>query len=501
MTRGRTRTHVAARGLAWTGAGYGAQAAGQLLLLVVLARELTPADFGVVQAALVVIGLGRLLTESIVGPALVQRPMISDRLVRTGGTIALICGLVTAALTFVATPLLASLFDAQEFVPVLRVLLLSFIVQAFGVVSESLLQRELRFRRLANANACSFVVGYLGVGVALGLSGAGVWALVGAHLGQLGLYTALVFLSRRVSLRPAYDRDCARELMHYGGGFTLGRIFNYAALQGDYAVVGATLSSAALGVYGRAYQLLGAPAMLLGQVIDRVLFPMQADLQHDRVRLGNQYLRAVALIAVMMLPLSAFVFVLAPEIVTVVLGDRWDSVVAPLRLLSVSLLARTSYKLSDTMSRALGLVYARAARQLVYAVLVVVGALVGQRWGVSGVAAGVAVAVIANFGLMAHLVLEATGIGWPAFAAAHARGAALAAAVVTTLVPVAVVTDRAGLSAVVTLGIAVAAVLGLLGVVRARHSGVLGPDVDWLYARLRSKAPPDDVPAAMEVRP
>jgi O-antigen/teichoic acid export membrane protein len=500
MTPTRTRTHVAARGFAWTGAGYGAQAVGQLLLLVVLARELTPADFGVVQAALVVIGLGRLLTESIVGPALVQRPSISDRLVRTGGTIAVVCGLVTSAVTFVAAPLLASLFDAEEFVPVLRVLQISFIVQAVGVVSESLLQRELRFSRLATANACSFVLGYAGVGVALGLAGAGVWALVGAHLGQLGLYTALLFLSRPVSLRPTLDRDCARELMHYGGGFTLGRFFNYAALQGDYAVVGATLSSAALGIYGRAYQLLGAPAMLLGQIIDRVMFPMQAELQHDRVRLANQYRRAVSLVAVVMLPLSTFVLVLAPEIVTVALGDRWDSVVTPLRLLSVSLLARTSYKLSDTLSRALGLVYARAARQLVYAVLVVAGALVGQRWGVSGVAAGVAVAVIANFGLMAHLVLDATGLTWPAFAGAHRRGAALAAALAAAIVPVAVVANGAGLPAVVTLCLAAAAGLGLLAVVRARHSDVLGPDVAWLYARLRSKVPPDDLPAAMEVR-
>ncbi|HZO67375.1 MAG TPA: oligosaccharide flippase family protein, partial [Kribbellaceae bacterium] len=74
MSQGATRTRVAAGGFAWTSLGYGGQALSQLFLLVVLARELTPADFGVVQAALVVIGLGRLFTESIVGPALVQRP-------------------------------------------------------------------------------------------------------------------------------------------------------------------------------------------------------------------------------------------------------------------------------------------------------------------------------------------------------------------------------------------------------------------------------------------
>ena len=434
MTHAATRTRVAAGGFAWTSLGYGAQALSQLLLLVVLARELTPADFGVVQAALVVIGLGRLFTESIVGPALVQRPAISDRLVRTAGTIAVACGLVTAAVIFVSAPLLASLFDTERFVPVVRVLQISFLIQAFGVVSESLLQRELQFRRLAHAAVWSFVIGYAAVGVALGLAGAGVWALVGANIAQLGVFTALLLVFRPVSLRPDFDRESARELMRYGGGFTLGRFFNYSALQGDYVVVGSTLSSTALGIYGRAYQLLATPAMLFGQVIDRVLFPMQAEIQHDRARLANQYRRAVSLVALVMLPLSAFVFVLAPQIVALTLGDGWSGVVTPLRLLSISLLARASYKLSDTLSRSLGLVYA-AARQLVYAVLVVVGALIGQRWGVSGVAACVAVAVIANFGLMAHLILGATGLTWTAFAAAHWRGAVLAAMLTALVAP------------------------------------------------------------------
>ncbi|HEY6416221.1 MAG TPA: oligosaccharide flippase family protein, partial [Acidimicrobiales bacterium] len=256
MTAGRTRTHVAARGFAWTSFGYGAQAASQLLLLVVLARELSPADFGVVQAALVVIGLGRLFTESIVGPALVQRPTISDRLVRTGGTIAILCGLLTAGVIFVSAPLLAALFDTDRFVPVVRVLVISFLIQAIGVVSESLMLRELQFRRLAHAAVWSFVIGYAAVGVVLGIAGAGVWALVGANIAQLGVFTALLLVFRPVPLRPAFDRESTRVLMHYGGGFTLGRFFNYAALQGDYAVVGSTLSSAALGIYGRAYQLL-----------------------------------------------------------------------------------------------------------------------------------------------------------------------------------------------------------------------------------------------------
>jgi PST family polysaccharide transporter len=495
MSGAPTRSRIAANGFMWSGLGLGAQALCQLLLLVVLARELTPADFGVVQAVLVVIGLGRMFTESIVGPALVQKPAISDRLVRTGATIAVLSGLFTAALLFVTAPALAGLFGAERFVPVIRVLQLSFVIQAVGVVSEALLQRELRFRSIAQANACSFVIGYAAVGAVLGIGGAGVWALVAANLGQLLVYTTLLVVAHPVSMRPTIDRRCAGELMYYGGGFTLGRFFNYAALQGDYVVVGSMLSPAALGIYGRAYQLLASPAMLLGQVLDRVLFPMLAEIQQDRVRLARQYRRAVSLVAMVMLPVTAFVLVLAPQIVAVTLGDRWEGVVTPLRLLSLSLLARTSYKVSDSLARAAGLVYARAVRQLAYAVLVIVGAVIGQRWGVSGVAAGVALAVVANFGLMANLSLKATGITVSSFAAAHRRGAVLGVAVAAIVGPVVLLAERSGASDVVTLAAACASVaIAALPMLRS-HAVLLGPDVAWLTASLRPVRSPAARPA------
>ena len=112
----------------------------------------------------------------------------------------------------------------------------------------------------------------------------------------------------------------------------------------------------------------------------------------------------------------------------------------------------------------------------------------------SGVAACVAVAVIANFGLMAHLILDATGLTWTAFAAAHWRGAVLAVMVTALVAPVAVVADRVGLFPAVTLAVACALCALLLPVLRA-HRGALRAGRPWLTARLRSKTSPADRPA------
>ena len=106
------------------------------------------------------------------------------------------------------------------------------------------------------------------------------------------------------------------------------------------------------------------------------------------MRLAAAYLRAVALIALLVLPLSAALILLAPEVVRVALGPRWGLAVAPFQILGIGMLFRTSYKMSDSIARSTGAVYRRAWRQVIYAALVVVGAWVGQHWGIAGVAWG-----------------------------------------------------------------------------------------------------------------
>ena len=102
---------------------------------------------------------------------------------------------------------------------------------------------------------------------------------------------------------------------------------------------------------------------------------------------------------------------------------------SPLQILALGMLFRTSYKMSDSVTRATGAVYARAWRQAFFAGAVALGALIGRSWGVVGVSLGVTAAVTANFLLMAQLSLRLTGISWSGFLAAHLPGLALAAAV------------------------------------------------------------------------
>lgn len=426
-TRGLAVRSVA--GLFWTSLSMGALALAETVAFLVLARLLAPEAFGLYAAALVVVKFSAILSTLGVAPAVVQRPLLEERHLRAGFTISVMLSLVVAAAMWLAAPSIAAAMRLPDLAPVVRAASVVCLCQGAASIARASAQRALRFRWLAAVEAAAFSAGYLVVGVTLAWLGFGIWALVGALVTQYAVLTGILLHGSRHPKRLLLDWRTTRELLHFGGGFTLARLFNYAAGQADRIVVGRWLGAEALGVFALASLLMTMPAVLMGQVLDRVLFPTMALVQGERPRLARAYRSAVAACALVMLPASGLVVILAPELVRVLLGPGWEAVVAPLGILAAGMLFRTSYKLGDCVSRATGAVYARALRQAVFAVAVAVGALVGQMWGLDGVAVGVVAAVALNFLLMAELSLRLTGLGWPAFLMAHRPGAALAAAV------------------------------------------------------------------------
>jgi len=288
-------------------------------------------------------------------------------------------------------------------------------------------------------------------------------------------------------LRPQVEARAFAELAYFGGGFTIARIANYLAVNGDNLVVGRFLGPTTLGYYGRAHSLMAAPAYAFGTVLDQVLFPAMARVQDDPTRLAAAYRRGVALIALLVLPASAVLVLLAPELIRAVLGAKWGAVVVPFQILGLGMLFRTSYKMSDSIARSTGAVYRRAWRQILYAVLVLAATGLGTRWGIVGVSWGALAALTVNFILMAGLGLEVAQLPWRRFWDAH-RPAVLLTAVSFPCVWGAVVGLRSlDLPAVVVLAVAGGVRLLVCGGLVWRAPGVfLGADGQWMASTMRS---------------
>jgi O-antigen/teichoic acid export membrane protein len=438
-------THHAISGMVWVAWSSGATALLRVVVLILLTRLLSPADFGVVSAALIVVGFSLIFSQLGLAPALVQRPQLEPRHISTAFVASTGFGFLVAAIIWLSAPLLADFFRMQQLTPVIRVMSLLFPISAVSVVAENLIQRDLRFRLLANSEVLAYGLGYGVVGVLLALWGWGVWALVTAQFSQALVRGTLLLRAAPPRLRPRPTRQSFAELLEFGAGQSAGRVGVFLANQADNLVVGRWLGAVALGLYSRAYQLMAVPTVLLGDVLDKVLFPTMARVQDDPRRLASAYLQGTALLALVTLPAGVVAAVLAPDLVLVAFGSKWEALVPPFQVLALGMMFRTSYRLSDSLARATGKVYRRAWRQAFYAGLVFVGALLGRPWGVTGVAFGVLAALFLNYLLMAQLGLSVGQITWVEFARAQVPAVWLTMAVGAVTLAVTAASQSLGL--------------------------------------------------------
>ena len=381
-------THRTLSGFFWQSSVAGANVVIRTFVLIVLARHLSARDFGIVAAAMVVATITQVFAQIGVTQAIVQRLTITSRHVRTGFAVALYTGIAAGLVLLLGAPLFGMLFRMPEVEPVVRLFSTLLVLNGIAAVPIALLQRAHRFKVSATIELVAFVLGYGVIGIALTFSGFGLWALACAQIAQVSSRTILYLLAAppAMTLRP--DRQELNDLLHVGSGFSLGQIANLVATQVDNFIVGRMLGAEPLGLYSRAYQFLMLPAQLLGTAAQTVLFPSIAAIQDQPERVARACLRAIGVVAMVTLPLSGVLAVLAPELVHVALGKRWVGMIPPFQILVLSLMFRTSYKISDSVALAFGAMRPRAARQAAYAVAVALGSMVGSAWGLTGVAAG-----------------------------------------------------------------------------------------------------------------
>lgn len=480
----RGLTRKAMGGMFWTFSGTGIQALVQLLAIMALGRLLTPAEFGLMGAATVVIACSQIVSQIGVGPAIIQRKELEPVHVRVAVTLSCSLGLLLGAIVFFGAPEIASFYRMPELEPVLRGVSFLFPLDGLNTVAKSILTRELRFRLFVALDVGSFVLGYACVGVFLAWRGYGVWSLVIANLAQEALRTVAMYLATMHPVRPSVNVRAGRDLLSFGFGHSMAQIGTLLSQEGDNLIVGRWLGSTALGIYDRAYTLMVMPANMFGKIVNRVLFPVMAMVQDERDRLAGAYERSLAIVALLSLPISAFLWAVAPEFIPVLLGPKWGAVVLPFRLFTLSLLFRMSSKISDACTKAAGAVYSRALLQGGFAGLVVLGALVGKNWGVGGVAVAVSIAMGANWLTMAELGRRVTGLSWSRFASAHVPGALLAiliGGVAAVTVHWARAFHLGNLLALIAAGLATAAVT--FAALRLRSEIFLGRHGTWATQR------------------
>lgn len=400
----KTLSQKGGRALSWTFFGTMIRALIQFALLIVLTRLLSPEDFGDMALAEASVFLSCIFSRMGVGPFLVQRKEINERQIVAAFTISLISGVIFAAGLASITGLIENFFASEGLSTLVLVMAPSVFLMTIAAVPENLLMRQLSFRAVTLTDLAAYGIGYGIIGLVLALNGAGVWALVIAFVAQDLIKAVIMFWLIPPPRRLFINAIIFKDFWNFGCGYMLGSAFNQLAQQLDRVIAGRYLGAADLGFYARSHQLLVLPASLFGKVVERVLFPILSSIQSEQQRLANAFLRATATTALLTMPFSAIVCILAPEIVALLFGAGWSDAVGPLQFLSLAIMFRVSYKISDSLTRAKAAVYRRAWRQFIYAVMVFLGSFIGARYfGLAGVAIGISIAVTVNYCLMTDL--------------------------------------------------------------------------------------------------
>lgn len=446
MTKAKGIGRRTVTGISWTLFGSIASNLLRVGILAALGRLLTAVDFGVVAAAMTVILFASRIKEVGVGLALVQRDTITKEHVEATFAFQLTLGLTTGIIVFVLAGPMASAYHMPQAANPIRALSALFFMRGLSSTSQFLLQRDLEFRAIAVIDVVAYAIGST-VSIVLALIGWGPWSLVVGYLVETGVDSAATMVIRPPPGRARLRWSALKDLLGFGGGQTAAGIANYFATQGDYMVVGRKLNAGLLGVYTRAYELMRFPSVVFSNVAAGVLFSSFARLQDDPVRLGHAFRRVLFANAVILLPLSAGLIVLAPEGIRILMGPHWESAVLPFQIMATSILWRTTHKASAIVARSAGDVWAIAFWQAAYAAAVIGGAMFSVRWGIIGVSCTTAAAVFFHFTNLTRIALKRVSIGWWDIITAHIDGFILGLLAAAGALPVAWALRGAGLHA------------------------------------------------------
>lgn len=311
------------RGASLAGAGFILAQALNLAAYIVLARLLTPTEFGVFAGATVLVGFALIVSEGGIGAAVVQRRDRIEEALATAVVTTTVNGILLALVAAAASPLLGLIFDASQVTEVALAMSGLMILRGVASTPNALLQRNFSFLRRLVIEPLQVVV-FGVVSVIAASNDMGPWSLV---IGQYAGTTADVVLSWalarwRPRLRLA-NLGMWRELVAYGRHVFGGTVILQAGQQADALIVGPLLGTAQLGQFRYGYRLASTPFQALLAAAAYVLFPAFARISHDLPRFRAAFLRSLRWMSIIALPMSLILVPLGEPLAVIVFGDVW----------------------------------------------------------------------------------------------------------------------------------------------------------------------------------
>ncbi|BEI56546.1 MULTISPECIES: lipopolysaccharide biosynthesis protein [Butyricimonas] len=310
------------KGVVWSSVERFAVAGLQFVIMIIMARVLTPEDYGLVAMLQIFIAVSQSLIDSGFSQALIRK---LDRTQADYSTVFYFnigVGFFLYMVLFVAAPLIADFYKVPELVDITRVMAIGMAINSFTVVQRAILTINIDFKTQAKATVIASIISGV-IGISMAYSGCGVWSIIVQQLSNIGVNAIVLWFVSRWRPSKCFSMKSFRELFGFGSKLMLSGLLSTLWSNIYLIVIGKAFPKADLGYYTRAQQFADFPASALTGVFQRVTYPVLCHLQNDNERLAQSYRKLLRIVAFIIFPIMIGLAAISTPLVLLLLREQW----------------------------------------------------------------------------------------------------------------------------------------------------------------------------------
>ncbi len=402
---------TAQRGVIWS---FLRESVSEILVFpasMVLARLLTPREFGIAAAALFFIQLAGRLSELGFNAAIIRSKTIEPIHLSTVFIAQIVIGVVLFLTMIALTPLIGAFYNMPEAWHVIPISALIFLIQPFGAVPAAIMQRNFQYRDSTTVDWAQLLV-TSATNIILALLGFSYMSIVYARL--TSAVTAQILRLHFAQWRPSlrFSMAALRDILPSGAGFFVKRLLDYSAQNGDNLVVGRVQGLAALGLYDKAYSTVNRFLVRMNTGGPGVMFRIFAVIHEEPARFRRAYTKVMMSSSMLGFPIFAALAAMAPQLMVAMFGEQWLPAATPFALLCASGSLKLLNSYASAATQAAGQIWSEVWRQVLYLSLIVVSIASLSGLGPTGAALGVLGSTAVMSVLMHVLLQRVTHLPW-----------------------------------------------------------------------------------------
>ena len=420
------------KGVAWTSLNQVANIGFGFVIGVILARLLSPSDYGLLAMIAVFNAIAFAFLDSGFANALIRKPNLTEDDNTTAFCFNLIAGVVLFGIIWLIAPLVSNFYDKPILTPLLRAEGTLLIITAFKLVQTTQLTRALNFKAKMIIRVTSNVLGGI-IGIIAAYNGLGVWALVVMHIASALIGLVLLWILSPWRPRGRWSKASLSYLWGYGSKLLASGLLD--TIYGNIypIVIGKFYSAADLGQYTRAKQYANMPSGTLTGVIQQVTFPVLSTIQGDNARLGDCYRRMLRFTVFLVFPIMIGMAALASPLVIALVTDKWAQCVPYLQVVCFSSMWYPVHAINLNLLQVKGRSDLFLRLEIIKKVIITMAVFICVPFGIMGICIGAVCTSIINLAINTYYTGKLIHVGFirqmmdmtPTLLASLAMGAAV----------------------------------------------------------------------------